>query len=161
MINSRPLTTDTLNDPMSSEPLTPNHLITMKSKVLLPPPGNFESSDVYSRKRWRRVQYMANVFWSRWRKEYLQSLQTRQKWSLPSRNIEVNDIVIVKDNDVPRNEWPLARVVDVVKDDDKLVRKVKVALSAPIDDNGKRKGKVTILERPIHKVIVLVENQDM
>ncbi|KAJ8019070.1 hypothetical protein HOLleu_42577 [Holothuria leucospilota] len=53
IINSRPLTTDTLNDPMSSEPLTPNHSITMKSKVLLSPPGNFESSDVYSRKRWR------------------------------------------------------------------------------------------------------------
>ena len=29
-----------LNDPKSLEPLTPNHLLTMKNKTLLPPPGN-------------------------------------------------------------------------------------------------------------------------
>ena len=55
IINSRPLTTNTLNDPTSLEPLTPNHLLTQKSKVLLPPAGVFEAPDVYSRKRWRRT----------------------------------------------------------------------------------------------------------
>ena len=38
-VNSRPLTVDNLNDPTSLEPLTPNHLLTMKSKLILPPPG--------------------------------------------------------------------------------------------------------------------------
>ena len=60
IVNSRPLTTDTLNDPKSPEPLTPNHLLTMKTKVVLPPPGNFVKEDMYARKRWRRVQYLAN-----------------------------------------------------------------------------------------------------
>ena len=41
IINSRPLTCQCLNDPKSLEPLTPNHLLTMKNKTLLPPPGNF------------------------------------------------------------------------------------------------------------------------
>ena len=50
IVNSRPLTTDNLNVPDGSEPLTPNHLITMKSSVILPPPGNFEKEDLYSRK---------------------------------------------------------------------------------------------------------------
>ena len=74
ILNSRPLTTDNLNDPSSLEPLTPNHILMMKSNVVLPPPGEFQRADLYSRKRWRRVQYLVNQFWLRWRKEYLQSL---------------------------------------------------------------------------------------
>ena len=41
IVNSRPLTVNQLTDPDSPEPLTPSHLITMKSKVLLSPPGKF------------------------------------------------------------------------------------------------------------------------
>lgn len=37
IVNSRPLTVDTLNSPNRLEPLTPNHLITMKSTKALPP----------------------------------------------------------------------------------------------------------------------------
>ena len=59
IINNRPLTQQCLNDPKSLEPLTPNHLLTMKTKILPPPPGNFVPEDVYARKRWRRVQYLA------------------------------------------------------------------------------------------------------
>ena len=53
IINTRPLTTDTLNDPLSPEPLTPNHLRTAKSHVVLPPSGEFVREDLYSRKRWK------------------------------------------------------------------------------------------------------------
>lgn len=41
IVNSRPLNVDGINDPKSLEPLTPNHLILMKSKAALPPPGKF------------------------------------------------------------------------------------------------------------------------
>ena len=53
IVNSRPLTTDDLTDPDSLDVLTPNHLLTMKSSVILAPPGNFQGADVYSKKRWR------------------------------------------------------------------------------------------------------------
>lgn len=66
IVNSRPLTVENLADPLGAEPLTPNHLLTFKTQVVLPPPGKFESADLYSRKRWRRVQYLANQFWLRW-----------------------------------------------------------------------------------------------
>ena len=62
IVNSRPLTTNTINDPKSVEPLTPNHLLTMKSIVPLPPPGKFVREDLYARKRWRRVQYLSEQF---------------------------------------------------------------------------------------------------
>ena len=60
IVNSRPLTTDDLTDPDSLDVLNPNHLLTMKSSVILAPPGNFQGADVYSKKRWRRVQQLAD-----------------------------------------------------------------------------------------------------
>ena len=63
IVNSRPLTVNTLSDPDSTDPLTPNHLVTIKSKVILLPQGVFQSPDLYSRKPWRRVQHLANEFW--------------------------------------------------------------------------------------------------
>ena len=80
IINSRPLSVDNLCDAEAPEPLTPNHLLTMKPKWVLPPPGKFQRADMYCRRRWRRVQHLANEFWLRWRGEYLQMLQVRQKW---------------------------------------------------------------------------------
>lgn len=65
----------------------------MKTRVLLPPPGVFQSADQYSRKRWRRVQHLSNEFWIGWKKEFLHSLQQRQKWIRPNRNVEIGDIV--------------------------------------------------------------------
>ena len=56
-------------------------------------PSTFQGADVYSRKRWRRVQQLTNEFWQRWRKSYLQTLQTRQKWTTPQKNLEEGDTV--------------------------------------------------------------------
>lgn len=83
IVNSRPLTVSNINDPTSMEPLTPNHLLTMKSSIPVPPPGEFIREDLYARKRWRRVQYLAEQFWSRWRKEYLANITLRQRWHTP------------------------------------------------------------------------------
>ena len=77
IVNSRPLTVDSLSDPESPSPLTPNHILTMKSKLVLPPPGIFHREDLYSRKRWRRVQHLSCELWTRWRKEFLHSLQEK------------------------------------------------------------------------------------
>jgi hypothetical protein len=86
IINSRALTTQQLSKNSSSEPLplTPNNLL-----GLHPPPGNFEEPDIYSRKRWRRIQYLAEKFWCRWKLEYLQTLQTRSKWNEKKQNRKV------------------------------------------------------------------------
>ena len=79
----------------------------MKSKVVMPPPGVFGTTDLYCTKRWKRAQHISNEFWSRWRKEFLATLQDRQKWKTPLRNFRVGDIVIPKE-DTPRNDWRLA-----------------------------------------------------
>ena len=158
IVNSRPLAVDTLNSPDHIEPLTPNMLLTMKSKVVLPPPGSYERTDLYVRKRWRRVQYLANEFWSRWKREFLQSLQLRNKWVKPHRNLQVDDIVLVKDDTLARNNWKLGKITEAPVDEDGCVRKVKVMMSDPeLDSQGKRTQAITFIDRPIHKLILLVE----
>ena len=159
VVNSRPLTVESLSSPEGVEPLTPNHLLTAKSKVVLPPPGVFQRADLYLRKRWRRVQHLANEFWTRWKREYLQSLQERQKWTRPRRNLAVNDVVIVKNDNLPRNLWQIARVENVFPDTDGYVRKVKLAIGdASLSNKGLRIKPVTYLERPVQKLVLLVPN---
>lgn len=157
IVNCRPLTVDQLADPQSPGALTPNHLLTMKSRVLLAPPGSFQSADLYCTRRWRRVQHLANEFWCRWRKEYLVSLQQRQKWTHPRRNLQVDDVVIIKDKDTPRNNWQLARVSTTYPSSDGLVRKVQVALAdSCLDKDGKRRAPLRYLERPVQKLVLLM-----
>ncbi|KAK0142370.1 hypothetical protein N1851_019891 [Merluccius polli] len=161
IVNSRPLTTDNIGDPKSLEPLTPNHLLTMKSSVPLPPPGKFVVEDVYARKRWRRVQYLMEQFWGRWRKEkeYLANITLRQRWHSSRRNVKIGDIVILKEEEIPRNEWRLGRVLDVCEDADGLVRKATVQMgNRKLGNEGQRLTSLSIFERPIHKLVVLVES---
>ncbi|XP_066911588.1 uncharacterized protein [Clytia hemisphaerica] len=142
IINSRPLT-DTLSDD-SELPLSPINLLTMKSRVVLPPPGNYSANDLYSRRRWRRVQHIANEFWSRWRKEYLQTLQRRSKWQHKIRNFSIGDVVLLKETNF-RNDWQLARITEVFKDENNVVRSCQIRT---------QRG---LFNRPIHKLVLLVQ----
>ena len=162
IVNSRPIATDDLTDPDSLDVLTPNHLLTMKSSVILSPPGNFQRADVYSRKRWRRVQQLTDGFWQRWKKGYLQSLQVRQKWTSPKRNLQEGDIVVMKDDSVPRNLWKLARVAAAHPDEDGYVRKVKLAVAdQSLDSNGARKKpSISYFDRPIHGLVLLMSRSE-
>ena len=147
IVNSRPLTLESLHDP-ESKPLCPNQILTMKTKVASPPPGVFQAEGVYSRKRWRVVQHLAEAFWSRWRKEYLQLLQNRNKWTGEKRNLQVDDIVLLKDDAVKRGQWPMARVTETHESNDGLVRSVSVF------------AKGSTFKRPVHKTILLVARDE-
>lgn len=157
IINSRPLSVEHLHDPTGPEPLTPNHILTMKSSVIFPPPGKFSKDDLYLRKRWRRVQFLANEFWQRWKREYILNLQQRKKWQRTSRNSQVNDIVILQDDNAQRNEWKLARVVETYLSADGIVRKLKLLVSDTRIFKGKLHTRSVFLERFIHKVVTLIE----
>ena len=106
------------------------------------PPGKFGPDDVY-RRRWRHVQHIANQFWRKWIKLYLPELQTRSKWIEIERNLSVGDLVLILDENTPRNLWPLARVVDVSVGRDGLVRSARL------------KTRATELVRPISKIVLL------
>ena len=115
--------------------------------MVLPPPGVFQREDIYCKRRWRQVQHLANLFWDRYRKEYLQSLQTRNKWINPKRNFCVGDVVLLKDSGVKRQQWPMGKVVKVFPSADGLVRSVELKVPSATQ----------ALKRPIQKVVLLVE----
>ncbi|TWW77724.1 hypothetical protein D4764_12G0011140 [Takifugu flavidus] len=119
VIHSRPIT-NTSSDLNDLEALTPNHLLLLKVKPELPP-GVFHKEDQYVNRRWKQVQYLADVFWKRWCKEYLTQLQECQRWSSPGRNFCVGDVVLMDDTS-PRNPWPLGRIVETFPDRHGLVR---------------------------------------
>ena len=58
-IDDRPLTVETLNDPLSVPPLSPSMLLTGKTRLVLPPSGEFKREGLYCRKRWRRTRHLA------------------------------------------------------------------------------------------------------
>ena len=58
VVNSRPLTVETLSDITSEASLSPINLIATKFSVVLPPPGDFKQPDLQSRQHWRRIQHM-------------------------------------------------------------------------------------------------------
>ena len=67
--------------------------------------------------------------------------------------MEVGDVVIVKDDNAPRNEWKLARIVEASKDDDGLVRKVMVQIGqSKLGSKGERHTQPSILERPVQNL---------
>ncbi|KAK7884419.1 hypothetical protein WMY93_027542 [Mugilogobius chulae] len=143
IVNSRPITKAS-SDPNDLEMLTPNHLLLLKTKPSLPP-GLFDKQDLYARRRWKQIQYMSDIFWKRWTREYLPLLQERQKWARPSRNFAIGDIVLIVDDSSPRNSWVTGKVVQTTPDKSGFVRQVRV------------KTKTTTLDRPITKICLLQE----
>ena len=128
----------------------------MKTKVVMPPPGVFQKPDLYCRSRWRRIQHLSNEFWSRWRKEFIPTLQERQKWVKMSRNSCIGDIALLKTNLMRRNHWPMCKIIGTNSDDKGVVQSVKLLLGNSANNNDKR-----ILERPVTKIVLLLEVEDV
>ena len=143
IVNSRPLTYVS-SDARDLQPITPNDLLQLRSPAAFPA-GIFDPTDVYSRRRWRQICYMAGVFWARWRKEYLLALQVRHKWHNVRNNVKEGDVVLVLDEDAAKQQWALGRIVSVRHSADGLVRSVTVRTARGV------------YERPIVKLCLLEE----
>ena len=145
IVNSRPLT-HVLDDVMDLEPLRPNHLLLGKhrnwSAII-----DTSSQDVFSRKKWRQVQGIRSRFWERWTKEYLPALTRRSRWKMKNPNVNVGELVLVKDEEyTKRGKWPLARITKVFPGRDDVVRVVEV------------KTKDGVYTRPVTSLYKLEDN---
>ena len=71
----------------------------------------------------------------------------------------MNDIVIVKVENSPRNAWKLGRIVKAEQSEDGQVRKVDLIMSdRSLDKNGSKP--VVHLSRPVHSLVLLLEADD-
>ena len=89
----------------------------------IPPP-----KDGLRKVRWSLLRAETEKLWKRWHTAYVQSLQSRQKWTRPQPNMSVGDIVLLKDDSLKLHSWPLAKVTDVSPGPDGVVRVVTLTL---------------------------------
>ena len=142
IVNNRPL--DIVNQEDMS-PITPAELMYGKRLDNLTDP-NFkrqEGSKVDFTSMWRSRQVTLNSFWKKWSKTYLLNLQIRQKWKEPSEENLLNKIVLLREDNMNRNEWKIAKIQEVYLSKDGLVR--SVGLKTPTG----------FLRRPIHRLALL------
>ena len=141
ILNSRPLTPVSA-DPKDQDPLTPNDILLSRNTSL--PAGLFQKNDLPCKKLWRQAQYLAEQFWTRWRRSYVPFLQQRMSHQRSRPNLAVGDIVVIVDNSVPRGKWPFGLVKALRTSSDGLVRSATVLTG----------GRMT--KRPVNKMVLVV-----
>lgn len=103
--------------------LTPGHFLIGDSLIAPPEPADI---DLSLAARFSTVQRLAKQFWSRWKSDWLGHLQSRSKWAKEESNLCVNDLVLIKDDRLPSNQWARGRIVEIHPGSDQLVRVVTV-----------------------------------
>lgn len=126
-------------------------LLTQKTDIDEQPAGDINVKDLY-RSQWKRVQHLAGLFWSKWRRDDIQTLQVRRKWNKVEDNIRVGDIVMLKNNDVGINCWPIGHIITVYPSADGLVRKSEICIT--------KCGERSTYIRPVVNMVPLISTTD-
>lgn len=138
VINTRPLTSLS-SDPKDPRPLTPACLIAQSSRLDMPsvPEANIlpTGSTAADRLRaaHRRREQIVDCFWQRWRREYVQHLQSvhlnnRTRFQ-PSRVApHVGQFYLLAEN-TPRGTWKTCRIIATHPDPSGIIRYVTVRTS--------------------------------
>jgi hypothetical protein len=128
ILNDRPLVPCSA-DSSDLEPLTPNSLLLLRPNPCTPAHETVDGCS-YNKRR-MRAQQLTDAFWERWILEYLPTLQERQKWLRPKRNLQEGDLVLIVGEHVPRGQWPKGLVTETYPDRDGVVRQVTVKTPGP------------------------------
>ena len=97
------------------------------------------------RKRTKYLNSVVNHFWNRWAKEYLQELRNAHRYpnnKQHSSPVREGDIVVVRDPDLPRGFWKIARVTRLLTGNDGNHRGAVLRVAA-------RGEQATTLQRPL------------
>ncbi|XP_062714134.1 uncharacterized protein LOC134290921 [Aedes albopictus] len=124
IVNSRPLTYVPL-DNEDQDALTPNHFLLYGSSGVVQPRTSPMTDGATLRDSWKLAQYLADLFWKRWVREYLPTLTRRTKWFEPAKPMGPGDLVIIIDEN-KRNGWIRGRIVEVTRGRDGQVRSAVV-----------------------------------
>ncbi|XP_041675514.1 uncharacterized protein LOC121530460, partial [Drosophila eugracilis] len=127
ILNSRPMVVDSSN-PNDGEAVTPAHLLVGTTLVALPFVFSQPVTDdkLSYLKRWQLISAIKQRFWVDWQRDYVLSLQQRQKWLSESHNIEIGTIVVVHEDNSPPQQWLLGIIEEVIKGaDEKLLYQLR------------------------------------
>ncbi|XP_033115740.1 uncharacterized protein LOC117115956 [Anneissia japonica] len=148
VMNSKPLGYAS-SDIAYPDPITPNMLLMGRRDTALPLVV-FNDGEIRSKRHWRHSQFIAEQFWRRFMREYLPSLQIRQKWHRESCKLKVGDVVLIIDSQQPRAQWLIGKVTTVYPGEDGRVRVAEVL----VNDTGKT------YKRPVAKLVKLEQWKD-
>ncbi|GFT64163.1 integrase catalytic domain-containing protein [Trichonephila clavipes] len=116
MINSRPIiyVGSETEEPI---PLIPAQFIIGKRITSLPPVRLHFDSNLSSRrcliKAFNYREKLMRSFWSRWKNEYLLTLRSAHSSTFKNASqFKNNDVVLIKDDQVPRNFWKLGKILE-------------------------------------------------
>ncbi|GFS70012.1 integrase catalytic domain-containing protein [Trichonephila clavipes] len=112
ILNSRPLVplSDNINE---YEVLTPGHFIIGRPISAIPEPAILDISD-NRLSRWQYSTKCVLILWKRWKNDYLNHLQQRNKWQFEKNNVAVGCLVLLKENDLPPCKWTMAIILEVI-----------------------------------------------
>lgn len=140
ILNSRPLYAVPNDDPTHINVLTPSHFLIGDLLTSIPEPIEVDTN---IKSLWQNIQVRRQSFWKAWVPDYLCGMQQRNKWKMKEPNLTINDIVVIKNENLPPARWALARVIQVHPGPDGQVRVATV------------KTEIGVFKRPISKLCKL------
>lgn len=72
------------------------------------------------------MRKIAEDFWARFSTDYLKTLQKINKWKTEHANLEVGDIVLIKDPMTTPGIWNMGRITQTFPDKKGVVRQVQI-----------------------------------
>ncbi len=68
-------------------------------------------AQISSLRRWQLVKRLTRDLESAWKGCYIQTIQKRNKWNREEENLEIGQIVYIKDEELIRySRWPLGKI---------------------------------------------------
>lgn len=128
VLNSRPLTHLSC-DPSDFTPLTPAHFLVGRVMTWIAD-EDFTDTKPSRLSHFRHVQQLQQHFWTRWSREYVAELQRRCKWKANHGKLQINDLVIIKDDNKPPLRWCLGRIVALHPGKDGIARVATIRTSS-------------------------------
>ncbi|GFX89906.1 integrase catalytic domain-containing protein [Trichonephila clavipes] len=124
ILNSRPLT------PLSSDAdnfdvLTPGHFLIGRPITSIPEPNLIDVNENRLSRR-KKITKVVQHICKKWKSDYLNTLQARSKWITEKNDLMIGQMVLIKEDFLPINTWPLGRILKVYHGSDGKVRVVKV-----------------------------------
>ena len=143
LINSRPVWPPNDGD-AEDVPITCNDLLRPGGLDKHPMPLD----DGNPKMRYHYIQKVISEWWKLWLRNFVPSLQVRNKWWKKRENVSDGDIVLLIDPNISRGKWQLGKVIEVFPGTDNRIRSVRV------------KTITGVYDRPITKLTLLMSKEE-
>ena len=123
-VNERPVAVEEVEGVTTT--ITPNKLLFGRAGAALMDPR--EHQDLHLVRQYEEMQRVHAMFAKAWGNRVLQSLHSREKWKSMKTNLVENQLVVAAMPDKKRWQWPVGKVVSVVKNPEGVVHEAVVEL---------------------------------